>query len=95
MKRPPLPAYPDGSAVSEPPSCIDSHCVTCADEGIPMRLVLVIDPHLAVCEDGRGRRQDVMTGLVHDASVGDTLLVHAGTALLRLDHERWRGREVR
>lgn len=65
--------------------CIDGHCVTCADEGFPMRLVRVLDPGLAECEGADGSRQDVLTGLIKDARVGDVLLVHAGTALTRLD----------
>ena len=39
---------------------------------------------LALCEDGDGARSSVEIALV-DAGVGDTLLVHAGTALMRLE----------
>ncbi|MBX6366210.1 MAG: HypC/HybG/HupF family hydrogenase formation chaperone [Gemmatimonadetes bacterium] len=48
--------------------------------------VLSIDAagELAECEDGAGRREVVMTGVVGDVVAGDVLLVHAGTALLRL-----------
>ncbi len=64
------------------------HCVTCSDEGVPMRVVaLHDDPELAVCVDENGERTDVMTALVEDVRVGDRLLVHAGTALLRLEAE--------
>jgi hydrogenase maturation factor len=38
---------------------------------------------LALCEDADGARQTVEIALV-DAQLGDTLLVHAGTALMRL-----------
>jgi len=65
--------------------CADGHCVTCADEGVPMRLVRVLDPGLAECEAGGGSCHQVLTGLIEDARVGDVLLVHAGTALTRLD----------
>lgn len=64
------------------------HCVTCSDEGVPMRVAaLHDDPELAICVDDGGARTDVMTALVEDVRVGDRLLVHAGTALLRLDVE--------
>ncbi len=47
--------------------------------------VVLLDPDrmLALCEGADGERQSVEIALV-DATVGDTLLVHAGTALLRL-----------
>jgi hypothetical protein len=55
------------------------HCVTCSDEGVPMR-VLEAGDGLAVCEGG----VEVLTGLVGPVAAGDELLVHAGTALVRL-----------
>ncbi|MEA2125560.1 MAG: HupF/HypC family [Solirubrobacteraceae bacterium] len=49
-----------------------------------MTVVLVdSDRGLALCEGVDGDRQSVEIALV-DATPGDTLLVHAGTALLRL-----------
>lgn len=39
---------------------------------------------LALCEGADGERQSVEIALVDAATPGDTLLVHAGTALLRL-----------
>ena len=65
--------------------CDGDHCVTCSDEGTPMRVVrLDTERGLALCEDGGGARSAVEVALV-DAAVGDTLLVHAGTALVRLE----------
>ena len=64
------------------------HCVTCSDEGVPMRVAaLHSDPELATCVDDAGARTEVMTALVEDVRIGDRLLVHAGTALLRLEPE--------
>jgi hydrogenase expression/formation protein HypC len=61
-----------------------THCITCSDEGCPMTVVLIdTDRALALCEGADGERQSVEIALV-DAAPGDTLLVHAGTALLRL-----------
>jgi hydrogenase maturation factor len=66
-------------------SCSSDHCITCSDEGIPMRVVLVDEQRmLALCEDGDGSRSSVEIALVDGAAAGDTLLVHAGTALTRL-----------
>lgn len=60
-------------------TCDDGHCVTCSDEGVPMRVERV-ENGLAVCDGGR----EVMTELVGPVEPGDELLVHAGVALTRL-----------
>ena len=39
---------------------------------------------LALCEDEQGARSSVEIALVAGVVPGDTLLVHAGTALVRL-----------
>ncbi len=66
-------------------SCDADHCITCGDDGVPMRVLRVDEARaLALCEDGDGARSSVEIALV-DAGVGDTLLVHAGTALIRLE----------
>jgi hydrogenase maturation factor len=66
-------------------SCEDAHCITCSDEGLPMRIVLVDEERcLALCEDEAGERSSVEIALIDGAAEGDTVLVHAGTALTRL-----------
>ncbi len=66
-------------------SCDAGHCITCGDDGVPMRVLRVDEARgLALCEGDNGGHQSVEIALV-DAGVGDTLLVHAGTALLRLE----------
>ncbi len=67
--------------------CVTDHCVTCSDEGIPMRVVSEEREGIATCEDQAGGRQHVQVDLVGPVRKGETLLVHAGTALLRLDVE--------
>jgi hydrogenase assembly chaperone HypC/HupF len=66
--------------------CGYDHCVTCADEGIPMRVVK-LDPArgVALCEDAAGERSTVEIALVEAVAPGDELLVHAGVALIRLE----------
>jgi hypothetical protein len=56
------------------------HCVTCADEGVAMRVAELVGDGLARCEEG----VLVMTDLVGAVEPGDELLVHAGVALVRL-----------
>ena len=63
-------------------SCDAGHCITCGDDGVPMRVVRVDEGRgLALCEGDDGARQSVETALVEPVAVGETLLVHAGTAL--------------
>jgi hydrogenase maturation factor len=64
-------------------SCEDGHCVTCADEGLPMRVLRVRADDLALCEDAAGAHHSVELALVQ-AGVGDQVLVHAGVALVTL-----------
>jgi len=61
----------------------DTHCITCSDEGVPMRVVTALEDGLARCE-ADGAESDVMIDLVGAVSPGDDLLVHAGVALARL-----------
>jgi hydrogenase maturation factor len=60
-------------------------CVTCGDVAVSMR-VLAIDTEreLALCADEDGRRETVEIALVQPVAAGDELLVHAGTAIVKL-----------
>jgi hydrogenase maturation factor len=62
----------------------DSHCITCSDEAVPLR-VLKIDEEreLALCESESGERSTVEIALVQPLSLDDVVLVHAGTAIGR------------
>jgi hydrogenase maturation factor len=64
----------------------ESGCITCGDEGIAVR-VLSVDQarELALCAGDDGKRTTVEIALVGEVAPGDGLLVHAGTALARLD----------
>ena len=68
-------------------ACDDHHhCITCADEGVPMRVLRVDAARgLALCAgEADGAHTTVEVALVGDVAPGDALLVHAGTALARL-----------
>jgi hydrogenase expression/formation protein HypC len=61
----------------------DPHCITCGDEGVPMR-VLELDDSFAECADDEQAIHSVAIDLVEPVEVGDELLVHAGVAIARL-----------
>jgi hydrogenase maturation factor len=62
----------------------DSHCITCSDEAVPLRVVKVDEEReLALCEDAAGERTTVEIALVEPVSLNDVVLVHAGTAIGR------------
>jgi len=82
--RDPEPAAPE-PAVPAPlpgPGLPAEHCETCGDLAAPM-VVLSADAAagLAVCLDAERRRRTVETALLGEVRPGQTLLVHAGTAL--------------
>ena len=61
-----------------------THCVTCSDEAIPMRVIGQETGGLAECMDDTGRCLEVETALVTPVRTGDVVLVHGGTALSRV-----------
>jgi hydrogenase maturation factor len=62
----------------------DSHCITCSDEAVPLRVVKIDDEReLALCESESGERTTVEIALVQPVSLNDVVLVHAGTALAK------------
>jgi hydrogenase assembly chaperone HypC/HupF len=70
------------------PACGSEHCITCGDVGEPMTVVAVdTERGLALCSGQDGERVTVETALVAPVSPGEVLLVHAGTAIARLDDD--------
>jgi hypothetical protein len=65
----------------------DSHCITCSDEGVAMR-VLELRDACAICCDERGDSHEVAVDLVSPVAVADELLVHAGVAIGHLGPQR-------
>jgi hydrogenase maturation factor len=67
-------------------ACGAQHCITCGDDGEPMTVVRIDATRgLALCAAEGGDRSSVETALVEPVSPGDRLLVHAGTAIAKLD----------
>ncbi|MDP9870140.1 MULTISPECIES: HypC/HybG/HupF family hydrogenase formation chaperone [Streptosporangium] len=62
-----------------PADCPAGTCLTCSDEAVPMTVVRLMDPDLAVARTG-AVTEEVSVALV-DAAVGDTVLVHAKEAI--------------
>ena len=69
--------------------CEPEHgCITCGDEAVPLRVVKLDEERaLALCENEDGARETVEIALVAPVSAGDHVLVHAGTAIARLQEE--------
>jgi hydrogenase maturation factor len=66
-------------------ACDSDHCITCGDDGVPMQVLAVDESRcLALCIDEDGAKSTVEIELVAPVDVGNELLVHAGTALVRL-----------
>ncbi len=65
----------------------DGHCITCSDEGAPMRVAEPAVSGLALCADATGRVAEVEVSLMDGVVPGDLLLVHAGVAIARLPAE--------
>jgi hydrogenase expression/formation protein HypC len=67
-------------------SCEDGSCITCGDVAVELRVLRVDDVRgLALCCDAGGERSTVETALVAPVAAGDVLLVHAGTAIARVE----------
>ncbi len=61
-------------------------CITCGDVATEMRVLRIdLERELALCEDEDGSHQTVEIALVQPVGEGDTLLVHAGTAISRIE----------
>ena len=69
------------------PACVDEHCITCGDQGLPLRIVALEGAGLALCRDDAAPSEPDTTvdvQLVGEVAPGDLVLVHAGVALVHL-----------
>ena len=73
--------------------CDSGHCITCGDEGIPMRVIELHD-EIAICADEDRARHRIATDLVAPVAIGDEVLVHAGVAIAHLGARRAQGEFV-
>ena len=64
------------------PVCAGDHCITCGDVAVEVRVVRLLPDGLADVDTGAGTER-VSVALV-SAGVGDTILVHAGEAIVVL-----------
>ena len=68
------------------PACIADFdgCITCGDVAVELKVVSVDHARgLAVCADASGAGTEVDVLLVAPVGPGETLLVHAGTAIAK------------
>jgi hydrogenase expression/formation protein HypC len=71
---------------TEPRCDLGDGCITCGDVAVPLRVLAVDeDRGLALCADESDRRETVEIALVAPVAIGDELLVHAGTAISKLE----------
>ena len=68
--------------MSDLPHCYGDVCITCSDEAVEVRVVQLLDADLAMVDTGQSM-EEVSVALV-DASVGDTILVHAKEAIAKV-----------
>ncbi len=68
------------------PECAEDVCVTCSDEGRLGEVVTSSDEGTAAVRTARGV-ENVVTALVEPVTAGDLVLVHAGTAISRIEEE--------
>lgn len=61
------------------PECSDGVCITCSDTAVAVTVARLLGDDLAIVTT-EGGEEEVSVALV-SASVGDTILVHAGEAI--------------
>jgi hypothetical protein len=69
------------------PECTEEVCVTCSDEGRLGEVVTASAEGIAAVRTARGV-ENVVTALIDPVAAGELVLVHAGTAISRIEEER-------
>ncbi len=70
-------------------ACTGDHCITCSDEGVPMRVLGVdADTGLARCAGEDRAVHTVEIALLDDAAAGAVVLVHADVAIATVEAPR-------
>ena len=68
------------------PECSDTVCVTCSDEGRLGEVVTASADGMATVRTARGV-ENVVTTLIDPVATGELVLVHAGTAITRVEED--------
>jgi hydrogenase maturation factor len=68
------------------PECAEEVCVTCSDEGRLGEVMAASAEGMAAVRTARGV-EDVVTALIDPVAAGELVLVHAGTAISRIEEE--------
>ena len=68
------------------PECAEDNCVTCSDEGRLGEVLAVSADGQAPVRTARGV-EDVVTTLIDPVAAGELVLVHAGTAISKLEED--------
>ena len=68
------------------PECAEEVCVTCSDEGRLGEVMTASAEGMAAVRTARGV-EDVVTALIDPVAAGELVLVHAGTAISRIEEE--------
>jgi len=63
----------------------EGHCITCSDEALPVRVLRVDQESGIALVEVNDTTEEIDVMLVDSVSPGDTLLVHGGVAIARLD----------
>lgn len=61
------------------------HCTTCSDEALPARVLQVDEATLTAVVLINGQSTEIDISLVDEVAAGQTLLVHGGVALEKLE----------
>jgi HupF/HypC family len=69
------------------PECAEQVCVTCSDEGRLGEVVTASTDGMAAVRTARGV-ESVVTALIDPVVAGELVLVHAGTAISRIEEVR-------
>jgi hydrogenase expression/formation protein HypC len=66
-------------------ACHDDVCITCGDQALQVKVVRLLEDELAEVETEGG--VEVVSVALVDATVGGTVLVHAGEAIAVVGHD--------
>ena len=69
------------------PNVHEGSCPTCGDEALPARILQINDDSNTAQVLIEGAKSEVALDLIGEVQVGDTILVHIGFAIAKLESE--------